>query len=219
MNLEEGKEYQLTKELMPLLNLTAHSIKTRKEDLLIWFENFFDFEIVKQKPFTIKILKIKEEYQPLPRKVEKNQLTKERKYDEFTYQALGEEFEPNSKSRVARQAIYSFGSSEFGHHDYKKVVERYVSKPFNKYAETNNEQVWVWYSSYKEPNETVIENWRTILFNERIDEKNAASAFYRQEQGEDITDERDAYQRARDKFRDMYGDTLVLVKKWKNKEK
>lgn len=53
------------------------------------------------------------------------------------------------------------------HHNYKKVVERYVSKPFNKYAETNNEQVWVWYSSYKEPNETVIENWRTILFNER----------------------------------------------------
>lgn len=61
-------------------------------------------------------------------------MTKERKYDEFTYQALGKEFEPNSKSRVARQ-------------------------------------------------------------------------------GEDITDERDAYQRARDKFRD----TLVLVKKWKNK--
>lgn len=78
MNLEEGKEYQLTKELMPLLNLTAHSIKTRKE-----------------------------EYQPLPRKVEKNQLTKERKYDEFTYQALGEEFEPNSKSRVARQARFT----------------------------------------------------------------------------------------------------------------
>lgn len=115
MILEEGKEYQLVKDLKPLLNLTTHSIKTRKEDLLIWFENFFDFEIVKQKPFTIKILKIKEEYQPLPRKVEKN----------------------------------------------------------------------------------------------------AASAFYRQEQGEDISDERDAYQRARDKFRD----TLVLVKKWKNKEK
>lgn len=33
----------------------------------------------------------------------------------------------------------------------------------------------------------------------------------RTQQGEDITDERDAYQRARD--------TLVLVKKWKNKEK
>lgn len=142
MILEEGKEYQLTKELMPLLNLTAHSIKSRKEDLLIWFENFFDFEVVKQKPFTIKILKIKEEYQPLPRKVEKNQLVKERRYDEFTYQALGEEFEPNSKSRVARQAIRSFGSGEFGHHDYKKVVERYVSKPFNKYAETNDEQVY-----------------------------------------------------------------------------
>lgn len=75
------------------------------------------------------------------------------------------------------------------------------------------------YQLTKEPNETVVENWRNILFDERIDEKNAASAFYRQEQGEDITDERDAYQRARDKFRDMYGDTLVLVKKWKNKEK
>lgn len=37
MNLKEGKE------LVPLLNLTTHSIKTRKEDLLIWFENFFDF--------------------------------------------------------------------------------------------------------------------------------------------------------------------------------
>lgn len=39
------------------------------------------------------------------------------------------------------------------------------------------------YQLTKEPNETVVENWRNILFDERIDEKNAASAFYRQEQG------------------------------------
>ena len=40
---------------------------------------------------------------------------KKQKYDEFTKFSLSVEYRPNSKSKIARDAINNFGRAKYGH--------------------------------------------------------------------------------------------------------
>ena len=78
-------------------------------------------------------------YEPLPRKVntQELQLKKQQDYTTFTIAALGTEFKPNSKAKVAREAIVSFGAERYGHENVKYVTNTFVKPAFDTYGESN----------------------------------------------------------------------------------
>lgn len=122
---------------------------------------------------------------------------------------------PNSINKVSRDAIKSFGKQKYGHTSQEAVSRRFVSGPFKEYGETDNIYVWVWYSTYQPLGDIALDKWRIILREENIAEEQAANAFYRQAQGEDISEEIGYFKKALERFSDLYGDIPVRVKSWK----
>lgn len=209
------------KDFCRQLKIADNQRERRKEELYEWLTNFFDYEILDGKPIRIEIKEIYGEYQQLPRKLPlQNKLNKEKEtdYTSYTLAALGTDFKPNSQSKIARDAINDFGYDKYGHTNAKAVAERFVKEPFNKYGENDGTRVWVYFSSYEPIKEKELERWRQIREEENILEKEAANAFYRQEQGEDVTKEKNSYKRAMDRFKEECGDFPVLVGRWKLKK-
>lgn len=212
----EPGTYNFKEEFWQMLNINQGQWARRKTDLLLWLENFFDYELLEGRPLRIKILEVYGEYQPLPRKVkETNMEQKVSDYEKFTIAALGTEFKPNSKSKVAREAIQSFGQERYGHTSQRAVTERFIKPAFDKYGESDGIHKWVWYSTYVELDEATLADWRNIMEEEHISEQDAANAFYKQEQGEDISKEKSYFAAARARFKDKYRECPILVESWK----
>lgn len=214
----EKQVYLFREEFCKELKIPINQYKNRQEELLEWLTNFFDFDYLPGRPIRINIKEIYGEYQQLPRKSPKqDELNKQKKedYEKFTIAALGTEFKPNSKMRVARQAIDSFGYEKYSHTNAEWVSRKYVKEPFEKYGETDNQQVWVFYSTYEKVPADILEDWRQILREEHIGEEEAANAFYKQEQGQDISKEKSYYKKAQERFSSKYNDIPILVKSWK----
>ena len=220
MIVESGKVYDFKKEFWQLTGITKSNWETRKEDLLEWLKNFYDYEIYDGKPIRIYIKEVYGNYMPLPRKLCSTKLSEQKKedYKVYTIGALGHDFKPNSKSRIARAAISEFGKVKYGHNNPRYVAQTYVKDTFNEYGETNNKNVWVWYSTYVPIDDKTLEEWRNILSECHISESEAANAFYKQEQGEDITKEKNYYKEAQEKFKELHeGEFVVKVSYWKCK--
>ena len=216
----EAKIYNFKEEFCVMLGIPQNQYNRRQDELIEWLKNFFEFDMLMGRPIRIHIKEVIGEYQPLPRKLPKqDELTKAKieEYEKFTIAALGTEFKPNSKSRIAKTAMASFGYEKYGHSSQEAVARRFVKKPFDLYGETNNKSVWVWYNSYEPLPGDIAEHWRRILREENISEQEAANAFYRQEQGEDVSKEKGYYKKAKERFQEEYGDITVLVKEWKCK--
>lgn len=215
----ECKIYEFKTEFCGELNIPPYQVNRRQSELLTWLTNYFDFELLVGRPLRILIKKIYGEYQQMPRKIpsqEKLTQEKKEKYEAFTVEALGTEFKPNSKTKIARDAIKSFGQQDFGHQNFKAVSERYIKEPFEKYGETNDNWLWVWYSSYKPLSIDEIERWRHILREENIAEEQAANAFYKAAEGEDISKEIGFYKMAQERMKSEFaGDFPVRVREWK----
>lgn len=215
----EPKIYNMKEEFWPLLGIPKTQWERRKQDLLSWFENFFDYELMEGKPIRIKIIEVYGEYKPLPRKISvTNYEEKVKDYDKFTIASLGTEFKPNSKSKVAREAIEAFGEEKYGHSNVRAVTERFVKPAFEKYGESDGIHKWVWYSTYEELDSNTLERWRQIMAEEHISEQEAANAFYKEQQGEDITKEKGYFKNARARFKEEYGSTPILVESWRVKK-
>lgn len=212
--------YLFKEEFCKELKIPQNQYNRRQDDLLIWLSNYYDFELLKGCPIRIHVREQLGEYQPMPRKLPKqDELTtaKIKDYEEFTIAALGTEYKPNSKSKIARDAIDAFGYKKYSHSNAEAVVKRYIKKPFDAHGETNGKQIWVWYSTYEPLSEEVLNDWRNIMAEEHISEHEAANAFYKQEQGQDISKEKGYYKKAQHRFAEKYGDIAVLVKEWKKK--
>ena len=213
--------YKFKEEFCSSLKISKYIYETRKVELLEWLKNFYDYEIIEVKPILIKINEVIGDYKPLPRKSydtearEVFQQEKKKDYEEFTIESLGNEFKPNSKSKIAREAIDKFGYEKYGHYSKEGVVRRYIKEPFDTYGETNNNNLWVYYKSYKPLEPEVLQEWRDILAEERIDEREAANAFYRQAQGENIDKEINYYKKALERFKEKFYDTPIRVKEWR----
>ena len=208
--------YKLKEEFFPMVGIAVNQWKARKEDLLSWIANFFDYKLLEGKPLRIEILEVYGEYRPLPRKMTITNIEEKIKdYETFTIAALGTEFKPNSKSRVARQAIETFGFEKYGHESKEAVVRRFVKPAFDKYGESDGIHKWVWYSSYELLPQEILDDWRNIMKEEHISEREAANAFYRQEQGMDITKEKMCFAAARARFKEKYGEFPILVESWR----
>lgn len=216
--------YKFKEEFCSSLKISKYIYETRKVELLEWLKNFYDYEIIEVKPILIKINEVIGDYKPLPRKSydtearEVFQQEKKKDYEEFTIESLGNEFKPNSKSKIAREAIDKFGYEKYGHYSKEGVVRRYIKEPFDTYGETNNNNLWVYYKSYKPLEPEVLQEWRDILAEERIDEREAANAFYRQAQGENIDKEINYYKKALERFKEKFYDTPIRVKEWRAKK-
>ena len=211
--------YDFKGEFFQELGITLYQFRTRKQDLLDWLSNFFDYEIYDGRPIRIFVKEIIGEYRPLPRKVNKKELTQQKvlRYTDFTLTALGEEYAPNSKARVAREAIENFGYDEFGHTSVEAVARRYTGPAMDQYGEHNDKYQWVWYKTYLPLTDLELKTWIQILKEEKIAEEDAANAFYRQESGEDISKEKNAYRTAQSRFKEIYGSIPVKVPEWRLK--
>lgn len=218
--LQENTVYKFKDEFCAELNIPMNQAERQLDRLLEWLPNFFDFEFYKGRPHRIFIKTIIGEYQPLPRKIPSQaELTeaKKRDYKDYTIAALGTEYKPNSKTKVARDAIADFGRNRYHHISYKAVAERYVKKPFDEYGETNNCYYWVWYSTYEKLDDEDEVKWRSVLRDEEIAENEASNAFYKAAEGEDISEEINRFKRAQERMIEIYDDFPVRVREWKIK--
>lgn len=219
----ELKTYKLKEEFFKELNISASQWKCKKEELLSWLENFYDYSIVEGCPILITIKEVYGDYKPLPRK--KYETNKEQKladYEEFTKSKLTHEYQPNSKSRVARQAIAEFGYEKYNHFSEKNVARCYITPAFNKYAESDNHRMWVWYSTYLPINDTILTDWHNILKRYKQDEKSIFQVYtdYCQDEVgiEAIQEKKNGYLLAMQEFKEKYGDFPVNVAKWRLKD-
>ena len=213
--IQKDNIYLLKEEFFKELQISLNQYDKRKADLLEWLSNFYDFEILPGRPIRIFIKEVYGEYQPLPRHNQISKQDKMQQYEQFTVDALGTTYKPNSKTRIARQAIDNFGFEKYGHTSQRAVANRYITPAFNKHGETNDHSIWVYYSTYEPLPEDVVKCWRDILKASKISEQEAANAFYRYAEGEDISVEIGYYKNALDIFKEKYKDVPILVKEWK----
>ena len=222
MNIELNHCYVFKREFCKMLKIPDNQVERRTEELLEWLTNFLDYEFYKGCPNRILIREIYGEYQPLPRKAPRQEewsKYKKEKYEEYTKNQFNKQnYEPNSVMKVAREAKNEFGEEEFGHTSEKAIANRYIRESFYRYGENNNHFVWVNYLNYKPLSDDLLFAWAEIRREEKIGESEAANAFYAQENGEDITEQKSAYQKALKRFRNKYGITPVCVKEWRLKE-
>ena len=204
------------KELSQLYNITKYSWDKKHDKVIAHLQEFMDITEIKSEKGTYKYeIKgiIPDSIPPLLRKSELEQ--KKKDYELYTMKALGTEFKPNSKSKIAREAIRDFAQDKYGHKSQEAVVKRYIKEPFDKYGVSDGNKYWCYYNTYEVLEPEVLEAWRKILKEEHISEREAANAFYRQQQGDDISKEKQYYQNALDRFKAEYGSMPVLVSKWK----
>lgn len=218
-NIKENQEYLFKKEFCKELNIPNNQCDRRKEELLEWLTNFYDYNFTSGKPDKIYIKEVLGEYKPLPRKSPKqDELTRQKieDYEIFTIASLNPtEFVPNSMTKIAREAIDEFGYDKYGHYSSRSVAQRYIKEPFKKHAETNDHYVWVYFSTYEPLDEEVLSDWIHILSEEHISEAEAANAFYRGAEGEDISKEISYYKKAKERFTNKYNDIPIRVREWK----
>lgn len=210
--------YDFKTEFWSLTGIKKNQWESRRKDLLEWLNNFYDYELLEGRPIRIKINEIYGQYQPLPRKSVITTEQKQQDYKLFTIAALGNEFKPNSKAKTTREALNAFGREKYGHDNVQGVSKRYVGPIFDEYGESNGIRRWVWYETYEPLDKESLERWRQIMFEEHISEAEAANAFYRQEQGEDISKEKGYFAAARKRFKEEFGSCPILVSDWRLKK-
>lgn len=147
--IEAGKIYNLKEEFFVILAIGRRAWLERKEDLLLWLTNFYDYEIIDGRPIRIHIKEVYGEYRPLPRKGANMMEQKKEDYKNFAIASLGTEYRPNSKAKTSREAISTFGYEKYGHTNVQAVSKRYVGPVFDEYGESNGIKRWVWYESYE----------------------------------------------------------------------
>lgn len=223
------KTYLFKEEFCKELKISNYIFDRRKDDLLEWLKNFYEYDLLEGKPMYIIIKEILGEYKPLPRKSygseERENFIKQKKkdYEEFTIKSLGNEFKPNSKSKIAREAINEFGYEKYGHYSKEGVVRRYIKEPFDTYGETNNKTVWVKYPSYEIISDDLVREWKNILSEFKITREKFSSLYdeyflAKVEGGNVLKDIDNYYEQALNKFKELYGFIPVFVKEWKLKD-
>lgn len=229
MEIVSGGLYKFKEEFCKAVGVSRYSYDKRYEELLEWLKNFYDYELIGVKPILIKINEVIGEYKPLPRKSygseERKNFIKQKKkdYEEFTIKSLGNEFKPNSKSKIAREAIDEFGYEKYGHYSNESVVRRYIKEPFDTYGETNNKTVWVKFPSYEVISDDLVKAWKDILSEFKITREKFSSLYdeyflAKVEGGNVLKDIDNYYEQALKKFKELYGFIPVFVKEWKLKE-
>ena len=203
-------------ELNQKYSLNRKWWNTKHDILLAHLQEYMDITEHKNgNSYTYEIIgDIPESIPPVPRKT--NRKEKEKDYEEYVINALGTEFSYNSQAKIAREAIRDFARQKYQHSNYKKITQSYVSKPFKRWAEKEEDSdAWVWYQTYAPLDSLALDRWIQIMREEHITEKEQAQAFRRYANGEDIKEEVSYYKRAMDRFVEEFGDFAIKVPKYK----
>lgn len=208
------------KQIIEKYSIPRSTFDQRHDDLLEHLKDFMDITEYRSDTgryeYRIKDAQLPAYIPPLPRKSKMAQ--KKKDYENYVVAALGDEYKYNSMAKVARDAIEDFSNEKYGHKNQEAVAKRYVAKPFKEHGVSlENSQHWVWYKTYEEIPEDIIEDWHFIMREQKIDEEQQAQAFRDYANGKDISEQVEFYKTALDLFREKYGDIPVKVKKWKNK--
>ena len=207
--------YILKDEFFKENNIPHNQYKNRKEDLLEWLKEFYEYKILEGKPIRIEITEVIGEYKPLPRKIIKLTEQKQKDYEAYVRLGLSKEFTPESKCHMARNAISDFGEDRYGHTSDKAVARRYVGPAMEKLGEQSDTHYWVNYATYEKLSPELLNAWLNILDKEHIGQEQAANAFYIAEQGGDITKEKDAFKKALKAMKEQYHIIPVKVAEWR----
>ena len=219
--METNKVYRFKEEFCKELNIPMNQAERKLDELLEWLNNFFVYDFLPGRPNRIFIKEIIGEYQPLPRKKHNQDALNTKKiteYTNFAIASLGTQYKPNSKMKASRDAINAFGKKIFHHTNAKYVAKTYVGPAFNTYGESDGKKIWVYYNDYTPIPAEELEQWRLIRHKCNIDQDEAANAFYKYAQGENIDVKVNAYKKAMDIFMEKYGDFPVLVESWRLKK-
>jgi hypothetical protein len=129
--------YKLKEELFPLLKISTSQYDRRREELMEWLAEFYDYEILEGKPIRIKINEIYGEYKPLPRSL-KISKQKQEDYNEYVKTHLSKEFTVESKAHMARNAIADFAMEKYNHTSDAAVARRYVGPAMEEFGEKSS---------------------------------------------------------------------------------
>lgn len=223
MQLEKNKVYEVKKEFLPLLNVTANQWKERKDDLLEWWKDFFDYEIIYSKPIVIRINEIyDQEYQPLPRKNVYTTAEKRADYAAATITILsesGKEYRPITKAFVAREATNNFGFMKYHHDSERSVAQRYIKPAFDQYAENNGKKVWCWSKDCIPLTEAELEKWKEILRKTLdMDEDSVFELYDKIYNKESLDKELSAYEKALMSMKSSFKGVPVYMNCWRANE-
>lgn len=217
----ECTTYKFKEEFCKELNIPMNQPNRRKEELLTWLSNFYDFEIIEGCPLRIKIKEVIGEYQPMPRKLPNmRDLTKQKKddYDSFVIKNLPKELQPMSKARMAKNAIDSFGNKKYSHNSVKSVANRYVGPAMEEHGVKTEQKFWCWAKTYEVLDEETLQAWRDLLSKWKCTEKEVYNAFCQKQtlnDEEELVKLEGAFKSALIELKSKYGDTVVLVPKWR----
>lgn len=150
---------------------------------------------------------------PLPRASKKDMKMKD--YKEYTIGALGEEFKPNSGSKIARDAIRDFSREKYGHTNVAAVSARFVGPAMKEVGQRSEKRVWADYYTYEPLSAEQVEDLRIFFAEEKMSEKEMANAFILERQGEDISQEISRFERVMDKFKEKYQMMPIYIYEWK----
>jgi len=215
-------------QLNSMFHLNKSMWGRRHDDLMDHLQDFMNITEhydVRSKRYSYDIEgEIPESIPPLPSKMI-SKTDKEKRYAEFTLSNLDVEFKPNSKSKMARDAIKQFGAQEFNHQSVEAVTRRYVGPAMDQYGEKTPQRYWVWYKSYTEPSKEVLDDWNNIMKDNKFTVQSVYDALL-----DDISEDPEsvsnlekinikvaAFRKARREFKSKYDDILVCVPKWKIK--
>lgn len=211
--------YRLREEFLPMLNISDSSFRKRKDELLDWLGDFFDFEIQDGKPSYIVIKEQYLEYKPLPKRSDRTREMRVHDYETFVKENLTKDWSCESKAHMSRKAIEAFGENKYDHKYERAVTQRYTGPAMEKHGEHTKEKYWAWHATYEQITEKeILEDWREILRKHRVSTEHISAAFYvDQEQGNhnkiDLLE--NYYRCALAEFVEKYGDFPVYVSKWR----
>jgi hypothetical protein len=207
-------------QLSKRYNITRNSWERRHDELLEYLSEFISIKEVLDAKSKRYVYEINEDELPdipqIPRKSQMEEKIKD--YSDFTIASLDIDFKPNSKRRIAKNAIYNFGLEKYHHSSDEAVARRFISPIMESKGEHNNTLIWVYYDTYEPIEKADLEYWRNVLDEEKINEREAANAFYRYAEGEDVSEEVSSYQRAIKRFKEKYGTVPVRVYSWRLKK-
>lgn len=204
-------------QINTLAGLTAKHWERRHDEVMIYLNEFMNVtERCDKKRYYYDIEgEVPESIPKMPRK--SNMAQKIADYTEYTIAALGTEFKPNSKVRIAQDAIDDFSYEKYGHYCKQTVARRFVGPVMDEKGEKSKDMYWVDYNTYEIITDEQLIRLKELFKQERITEKEMANAFIKSQQGEDISQESTSFQRAISLFKDEFGFTPIKVYQWRVK--
>lgn len=206
---------QLTKKY----NLTRGQWQNRHDDLLEHLGDFFFIQEIKEGRYYYYLIpdEIPDKIPSLPHKTNKQEKIKD--YGDYVKSNLSEEFEPNSKMRMARNAIFDFGKDKYNHMSAEGVARRYVGPAMEKFGEHSTHKVWVNPESYVLLTKEQEDYRHDCFVKNHLNDKRLQEIGCESLEGiEPSQEDKDYYSAAMNLFIEQYGFRPILVYNWRAKK-